>query len=61
MSRSKPRFAPIAIGVPDSAFARTLSRIKRMTKQQMFQSLRDAGILTAKGNYTKPYRMLRHQ
>jgi hypothetical protein len=58
MPRSKPRFPPMAIEVPDSAFARTLSRIRRMTKQQRLKSLQDAGILTAKGNYTKPYRIL---
>lgn len=45
-------------GIPDIVFARTISRIKRMTKTEGIQSLKDAGILTRKGNYTKPYRML---
>ena len=29
-----------------------------MTRKEGIQSLKDAGILTRKGNYTKPYRML---
>jgi hypothetical protein len=43
-------------GIADTAFVRTLTRIKRMTKKQGVQSLKDAGILSPKGNYTKPYR-----
>ena len=29
-----------------------------MTNGERVQSLKNAGILTAKGNYTKPYRIL---
>ena len=47
-----------SVTVPDEAFARTIARIKGMTKQQRIQSLKDAGILTPSGNYTKPYRAI---
>jgi hypothetical protein len=59
MARSVDRSsATVCVGIPDIAFARTISRIKRMTRKEGIQSLKDAGILTRKGNYTKPYRML---
>ena len=45
-----------SFSVPDSAFAQTLTRIRQMTKSQRIKSLKDAGILTPGGNYTKPYR-----
>ena len=44
--------------VPDSAFAKALRQMKTMTKTERVQSLKDAGIITAKGNYTKPYRIV---
>jgi len=44
--------------VPDDAFARALKRIKGMTKAERINSLKEAGILTRKGKYTKPYRVL---
>jgi hypothetical protein len=44
--------------VPDAAFARALTRIKKMTKSERIKSLKDAGILTPGGNYTKPYRAI---
>ena len=39
-------------------FERSVARVKAMTPAQFRQSMVDAGILTKKGNYTKPYRVL---
>lgn len=47
---------PGSFTVPDAAFARALTRIKKMTKSERIKSLKDAGILTQSGNFTKPYR-----
>jgi hypothetical protein len=46
-----------SVSVPDEAFSRTISRIRSMTKAERIQSLKNAGILTPSGNYTKPYRV----
>lgn len=46
-----------SLSVPDEVFSRALSRIKSMTKSERIQSLKNAGILTPNGNYTKPYRV----
>ena len=46
-----------SVFVPDEVFSRALSRIRSMTKSERIQSLKNAGILTPSGNYTKPYRV----
>lgn len=46
-----------SVTVPDEAFSRALNRMKTMTKTERIQSLKNAGILTPGGNYTKPYRV----
>ena len=43
--------------VLDPAISRTLHRMKTMTKSERIQSFKNAGILTASGHYTKPYRL----
>jgi hypothetical protein len=59
MVRLRKKNKPLAsFAVSDETFARTLARIKAMTKAQGIQSLKDAGILTSRGNYTRPYRIL---
>jgi hypothetical protein len=50
-----------SVSVPDEAFSRALSRIRSMTKAVRIQSLKNAGILTPHGNYTKPYRVFREK
>ena len=42
----------------DETFAQVVADVKAMTRAQFRQSMVDAGILTKKGNYTKPYRIL---
>jgi hypothetical protein len=56
----RPSAAPVQT-VHDDAFERTLARMRAMTNGERVQSLKNAGILTAKGNYTKPYRILAGQ
>ena len=46
------------VEVTNEIFERSVARVKAMTPTQFRQSLVDAGILTPKGNYTKPYRIL---
>ena len=50
-----------SVSVLDEAFSRALSRIRSMTKAERIQSLKNAGILTPNGNYTKPYRVFREK
>jgi hypothetical protein len=42
----------------EETFARVIADMKAMTPAQRRESLVDAGIITKKGNYTKPYRVL---
>ena len=42
----------------DETFARVVAGVKAMTPAEFEQSLVNAGIVTKKGNYTKPYRIL---
>jgi hypothetical protein len=43
------------IAVPDEAFSAALKRIRSMTKPQRIESLKNTGILTPSGNFSKPY------
>lgn len=58
VSARKPGSFPVVPStVPDAVFAKALRQMKTMTKAERVKSLKDAGIITAKGNYTKPYRL----
>ncbi len=50
---AKPSWPPT-----EETFARAIADMKAMTTAERRQSLVDAGIITKKGNYTKPYRIL---
>lgn len=50
---TKPAWPPT-----EETFARAIADMKAMSPAERRQSLVDAGILTKKGHYTKPYRIL---
>jgi hypothetical protein len=58
VSLRKRPIASRSTSVTDETFARVVAGIKAMTKAERVQSLKNAGIVTARGDYAKPYRML---
>lgn len=58
VSAKKARSAKSSWPPSDEVFERSIARVKAMTPAEFRQSMVDAGILTKKGNYTKPYRIL---